>query len=50
MQRLVALERDYDVTISVPTVLDEVFRHCFCEHLGDALLTIGHAVMIGWPQ
>ena len=50
MQRLVALERDYDVTIGVPTVLGEMFRHGFREHSGDTLPAIGHAVMIGFTQ
>src|SRR4051812_34149697 len=50
MQRLIALERDYDVTIGVPAVLGEMFRDRFCEHSGDALLATGHAVMISFPQ
>ncbi|GAA5158168.1 hypothetical protein GCM10023214_18860 [Amycolatopsis dongchuanensis] len=50
MQRLVALERDYDVTIGVPAVLGEVLPHRFGEHPGDALFVAGHPVVVGRTQ
>ena len=50
MQRLVALERNYDVTIGVPPLLGEMLRHRFGEHPGDALFVTGHAVVIRRAQ
>ncbi|AIJ20157.1 hypothetical protein AMETH_0065 [Amycolatopsis methanolica 239] len=50
MQRVVALERNYDVTIGVPTVFGEVLLDGFREHPGDAQLIAGHPVVVSRPQ
>jgi len=50
MQRLIALERNYDVTIGVPTVLGEVFRHCTGEYQGDPVFVARHPVVISRTQ
>lgn len=50
VQRLVALERNYDVTISVPPVLRQMLCDSFREHVGDALFVSGHPVMISSSQ
>ncbi|MBB5854158.1 hypothetical protein HDA45_004245 [Amycolatopsis umgeniensis] len=50
MQRLVALERNYDVTIGVPTVLGEVFLDRLRQHRRDPTFVSGHALVISLPQ
>ncbi len=47
MQRVGALQGDYDVTIGVPSVLNEMFLHAVSQELRDALFSLLVAGQLG---
>jgi hypothetical protein len=50
VQRVIAFKRDYDLTISVPTVLREMLRDGIGQRGRDTLLITCHLVVIGGAQ
>ncbi|GAB3556084.1 hypothetical protein J2S53_003280 [Actinopolyspora lacussalsi] len=50
MQRLRALQGDYDVTICVPPLLGEMLLNAVGEKIGDPILVLHESIVIGGAQ